>query len=240
MLFDRLGLTAKPTWTLSDLGQIGTNLRKVASHWQIIRKEGLDGLFGSHQNYQEEASELHKEGKWQQLVLYENGVKQIQGCQLAPKSCQIMEKYLMTEAVLCKRGQIKFSVMHSGTHVQPHTGPTNTRLRAHLGLMVPEEGLVQLRVGEETLRWSEGKVFVIDDSFEHEVWHAGNGLRLVLLIDFWHPDLSTSVKDRLAPLPVAQDSRNRSTVFHIGGIVNEITSVVKGDNTVITRTDKNM
>ena len=156
-------MTAKPTWKLSELGQIGSDLKRVASNWQIIRKEGLDGLFGSHQNYQEEASELHKEGKWQQLVLFENGVKQSDGCQLAPKTCQILEKFMMSNAVLCKRGQIKFSVMHSGTHVLPHTGPTNTRLRAHLGLMVPEAegGLVQMRVGEEILKWSEGKVFVI-------------------------------------------------------------------------------
>ena len=113
--------------------------------------------------------------------------------------------------------------MHSGTHVLPHTGPTNTRLRAHLGLVVPETGLVEMRVGPQTLRWSEGKVFVIDDSFEHEVWQAGEGLRLVLLVDFWHPDLSTFQRNRLPPLPAQESTQNRSTVFHIGGIVNEIT-----------------
>ena len=87
-------------------------------------------------------------------------------------------------------------------------------------------------MGEEILKWSEGKIFVIDDSFEHEVWQTGNGLRLVLLIDFWHPDLTNSVKERLAPLPVdRQESQNRSTVFHIGGIVNEITAA---GNSVVT------
>lgn len=216
-------MTAKPTWELSELGAIGRDLKQVASNWQIIRKEGLKALFGSHSNYQEEASQLHKEGKWQQLVLYENGSKQEYGCELAPKTCQLLEKYLANSAVSCKRGQIKFSVMHSGTHVLPHTGPTNTRLRAHLGLMIPENGLVELRVGPQTHRWSEGKVFVIDDSFEHEVWQAGDGLRLVLLIDFWHPDLSAFHRNRLQPLPVQESSQNRSTVFHIGGIVNEIT-----------------
>ena len=217
------GLTAKPTWDLSELGPTGTHLKQVAANWQIIRNEGLKALFGSHVNYQEEASQLHKEGKWQQLVLYENGSKQEHGCQLAPKTCQILEKYLTDSAISCKRGQIKFSVMHSGTHVLPHTGPTNTRLRAHLGLVVPETGLVEMRVGPQTLRWSEGKVFVIDDSFEHEVWQAGEGLRLVLLVDFWHPDLSTFQRNRLPPLPAQESTQNRSTVFHIGGIVNEIT-----------------
>ena len=34
--------------------------------------------------------------------------------------------------------QIKFSVMHPGVHVWPHNGPTNCRIRAHLGLVVPD------------------------------------------------------------------------------------------------------
>ena len=34
--------------------------------------------------------------------------------------------------------QIKYSVMHPGIHVWPHCGPTNCRIRAHLGLVVPE------------------------------------------------------------------------------------------------------
>ena len=36
--------------------------------------------------------------------------------------------------------QIKYSVMQPGTHVWPHTGPTNCRLRMHLGLVIPKEG----------------------------------------------------------------------------------------------------
>ena len=43
--------------------------------------------------------------------------------------------------------QIKFSVMYPGTHVWPHTGPTNCRLRAHLGLVVPKN--VFIRAGDE-------------------------------------------------------------------------------------------
>lgn len=33
------------------------------------------------------------------------------------------------------------------------------------------------------------KVMVFDDSFEHEVWHNGTAPRVVLIMDFWHPDL---------------------------------------------------
>ena len=44
--------------------------------------------------------------------------------------------------------QIKYSVMLPGTHVWPHTGPTNCRLRLHLGLVIPKN--VAIRVGRET------------------------------------------------------------------------------------------
>ena len=43
--------------------------------------------------------------------------------------------------------QIKYSVMLPGTHVWPHTGPTNCRLRLHLGLVIPKN--VAIRVGRE-------------------------------------------------------------------------------------------
>jgi aspartate beta-hydroxylase len=32
---------------------------------------------------------------------------------------------------------------------------------------------------------------VFDDSFEHEAWHEGPDTRLILIVDFWHPDFSS-------------------------------------------------
>jgi aspartate beta-hydroxylase len=31
---------------------------------------------------------------------------------------------------------------------------------------------------------------VFDDSFDHEAWHDGDETRLILIVDFWHPDLT--------------------------------------------------
>lgn len=44
--------------------------------------------------------------------------------------------------------KVKYSVMLPGTHVWPHTGPTNCRLRMHLGLVIPDN--VRIRVGNDT------------------------------------------------------------------------------------------
>ena len=141
-------------------------LKNIANHWQIIKKEALNALFGTHIDYEDEVSNLRKEGLWQQLVLFEKGFKDQKGCSLAPQTCSLLEKYMQYSATKCQRGQIKFSVMHSGTHVQPHNGPTNTRLRAHLGLLIPDEGgLVEMRIADKRLKWSDGKIFVIDDRY---------------------------------------------------------------------------
>ena len=93
--------------------------------------------------------------------------------------------------------------MEGGTHVWAHCGPTNCRLRAHLGLVVPNEGVGKrptLRVEDRTLHWEEGKMFVFDDSFEHEVWHNGTKRRLVLIVDLWHPELTQQQRASLAPV----------------------------------------
>lgn len=95
--------------------------------------------------------------------------------------------------------KIKYSVIHPGVHVWPHCGPTNCRIRAHLGLIVPEDG-PRIRVANETREWKLGEFIVFDDSFDHEVWHDGVSLRLVLIVDMWHPELSQHQKRTLSPI----------------------------------------
>lgn len=41
---------------------------------------------------------------------------------------------------------------------------------------------------------------IFDDSFEHEVWHNGTAVRLILIVDVWHPDLSDEDIRSLAPI----------------------------------------
>jgi aspartate beta-hydroxylase len=81
-----------------------------------------------------------------------------------------------------------FSALTPGTHLVPHEGLTNAVLTIHLGLVIPSD--CEIRVGDETRSWREGKCLVLDDSFEHEVWHKGNATRFILLLDVWHPDLT--------------------------------------------------
>jgi aspartate beta-hydroxylase len=84
--------------------------------------------------------------------------------------------------------QAWFSALKPGTHLVAHSGPTNAVLTLHLGLFIPRG--CEIRVGRETRTWQEGKCLVLDDSFEHEVWHRGQETRIILLLDVWHPELT--------------------------------------------------
>jgi len=89
--------------------------------------------------------------------------------------------------------------MSPDTHVRAHSGPTNCRLRIHLGLDVPKvythqaaESHSRMRIVNEYVTWKNGEMIIFDDSFDHEVWHKSplNKSRLVLIMDMWHPELS--------------------------------------------------
>lgn len=80
------------------------------------------------------------------------------------------------------------SALTTNSHIMKHYGPTNKKLRFHLPLMGVSGS--RMRVGEETKQQIEGKAYVFDDSFEHEAWHDGNETRMILIVDFWHPDLT--------------------------------------------------
>jgi aspartyl/asparaginyl beta-hydroxylase (cupin superfamily) len=64
----------------------------------------------------------------------------------------------------------------------------NTRLICHLPLIVPQG--CELRVGNETRQWVEGKAWVFDDTIEHEAWNRSAETRVILLFEIWRPELT--------------------------------------------------
>ncbi|XP_046440402.1 aspartyl/asparaginyl beta-hydroxylase-like isoform X5 [Daphnia pulex] len=188
-------LTGKPWWD-KESTTYGHFFDLLEANWRQIRNEGVALLtLEAPEGFADESEKLRDSGDWKQYELFAQGRKNAAHCTKAPVTCTLIENY---PPALCKRGQVKFSIMHPGTHVWPHTGPTNCRIRAHLGLVVP--GGAQLRVGNTTDTWEEGKFIIFDDSFEHEVWHKGSSYRLVLIVDLWHPELTAEEWRSLAPI----------------------------------------
>lgn len=183
-LYNVVGLHSRPFWTAEETG-VGKQLANLQAHWKVIRDEALMVLTEDG-HFEGESEQLLHVGDWKQLVLFTRGQKMLGNCGKTPATCRLIEQF--TEARSCTRGQVKFSVLDPGTHIWPHCGPTNCRLRAHLALAAEEEQ-TWLRVAEEKQSWTEGQWLIFDDSFEHEVWHEGSEPRLVLIVDIWHPDV---------------------------------------------------
>ncbi len=81
-----------------------------------------------------------------------------------------------------------FSLLAPHTHIPAHVGVANFRLLCHLPLIVPNR--CWFRVGAETRDFAEGQAWVFDDTIEHEAKNETDALRVILIFDLWHPDLS--------------------------------------------------
>uniref|UniRef100_A0A1A9WNW3 Aspartyl/asparaginy/proline hydroxylase domain-containing protein n=1 Tax=Glossina brevipalpis TaxID=37001 RepID=A0A1A9WNW3_9MUSC len=193
-LYNEPGLKAQPFWSQNETGYQAF-FYKLEQNWLAIKAEGLN-ILSKKGYFMDESENLKDQGDWKQYELYTRGQQKYRNCLKAPITCSLIEEFPVARH--CRRGQVKFSIMHGGTHVWPHCGPTNCRLRAHLGLIVPKG--TYLRVAEEENTWHEGKFLIFDDSFEHEVWHNGTGIRLVLIVDVWHPDLTLQQRRSLTAI----------------------------------------
>lgn len=136
-------LTARPWWN-KEQTPYSTLYDKLERYYKEIRKEGLSVL-NKEGYFKDETENLRDVGDWKQFELYARGIKRDENCKRCPITCKIIDDEL--DAKSCRRGQVKFSVMHPGTHVWPHCGPTNCRLRIHLGLKVPPK--TYIRVADE-------------------------------------------------------------------------------------------
>jgi aspartate beta-hydroxylase len=100
-------------------------------------------------------------------------------------------------------------VLTPGTHLLPHPGVTNTRLVAHLPIIVPAG--CALTVGGQQQAWREGEAVVFDDTYEHEAWNRGGATRVVLIADIWHPGLSEAERAAVAAVSTALGAFNRAS-----------------------------
>lgn len=166
---------------------------ELQRHAQAIRLE-LEGiLLGKNwvrvgDRHQGDASVLTK-GQWKEIALFGRGSE----AGVAPVTQGIIRRIAPHVLHLCDvgGGEVTFSRLGPKAHITAHCAPSNHRLTAHLGLVVPtstnEDATCRIRVGPEWRSWEQGKVLVFDDSFEHEVVNETNQERVVLLLRFPHP-----------------------------------------------------
>jgi aspartate beta-hydroxylase len=194
-------LTAKPFWEVKEEPELFPWAAELEKNAHIIQEEfqaKLDEqeLFAADSVWQNQVMGAG----WSAFRLQRLGVWNMDNCKEFPKTYELLRKLGIPLAV---RG-VCFARQAPGSGVQAHSDGRNFILTSHLGLKVPAECWIQ--VGEERRTWEEGKLLTLDTSFSHSTGNPSDDERHVLILDFWHPELTQAER---AALEFVYDLRNK-------------------------------
>lgn len=161
-------------------------LPQFEEHWQAIEKEAQAVLkfrddIPGFEDISPDQYRIAKKNQWKTFVLYGFGTRLEKNTALTPVSAKLLESIPNLQTAW-------FSILAPGYHIPAHKGVTRGILRAHLGLIIPKDfEKCRIRVDSDIKPWQAGKVFVLDDTYEHEVWNDTDEERVILLFDFDRP-----------------------------------------------------
>jgi aspartyl/asparaginyl beta-hydroxylase (cupin superfamily) len=131
--------------------------------------------------------ELNRNLDWTAIHLVDHGRRIDANADQCPQTMELLK--LVDQPEIPGAGPTAmFSLLAPGKVIPPHSGVNNTRLLCHLPLIVP--GMCWFRVGAQVREWQRGQAWVFDDSIEHEARNETDQLRVIMIFDLWHPDLS--------------------------------------------------
>ncbi len=161
-------------------------LDEFVENWETIKaeaeavmkfKEEIPGF----QDISPDQYRLAKGRNWKTFVLFGFGERLVKNTELTPVTASILEKVPNLQIAM-------LSILSPGYHIPAHTGVTKGILRTHLGLIIPKDyKQCRIRVDDIITPWEPGKIFVFDDTYEHEVWNDTDEERVILLFDFDRP-----------------------------------------------------
>jgi aspartyl/asparaginyl beta-hydroxylase (cupin superfamily) len=159
--------------------------RELRGHWQAIRDEAVrvalpEGAAPSVAAISPDPCTIAAVDQWRSFILCGYGYDIHANLARCPATSRAVRDIPgLTSAM--------FSILAPGTHIPAHRGVTKGLITCHLGLVVPRDGDVRMRVDNRMLRWAEGETLVFDDTYEHEVWNDTGSTRVVLLLQFKRP-----------------------------------------------------
>ncbi|SER07270.1 aspartate beta-hydroxylase [Solimonas aquatica] len=184
--------------------------QQLEDNWRAVREE-LEGLLqaqfkGAERVFHNDALEQAnlrgngRDPKWNGFYFERHGEQRQDNRLACPRTTALLDTLPLCR-IRDHSPETMFSALWPGTHLLPHQGITNTRVVGHLALIVPPD--CALRVVDQTYHWREGEVVVFDDTYMHEAWNRSEQLRVVLIFDLWHPDLSAAECEMIAELVAA-------------------------------------
>lgn len=123
---------------------------------------------------------------WDAYFFYRHGEAYAEHLAACPATAAALAQVPLTR-IDAHAPEVLFSLLSPGTTIKPHHGVTNSRVVTHLPLVVPPD--CALEVGGVRHAWTEGRCVTFDDSFLHAAWNHSGRLRVVMILDTWHPRL---------------------------------------------------
>lgn len=187
-------------------------LSELEQQTSVIRAE-LDGVLAQGTGFEPylqydadqplaQWGELNKNPRWNAFHLLKDGLPVSGNVERCPRTMAVLAP-LPQPRQEGRTPVAMFSCLQPQTRIPPHVGVSNARLLVHLPLIVPPA--CGFRVGSQTREWRLGEAFVFDDSVEHEAWNLSDELRVVLIFDIWHPDLTPPEQRMLDALARVKD-----------------------------------
>ncbi len=200
-----VGLTAQPWWHNDNIDNLKLFewIKPLEESNEIIKAE-LEKVLEVSESFKGDSKYMKTMGEgWQAIRLQRMGEWNEMNSLLFPKTVRIIRGLQIPLAV---RG-VMFAKQKPRSGVAPHSDGRNFILTAHLGVKIPKENeKVWMKVGGIEQKWNNGQVLVFDTSFTHETFNDTDEDRYVLIIDFWHPDLSKKEREALEYI---YDARNK-------------------------------
>lgn len=156
----------------------------LRDNWRTIRDEAIASALGNNSPSLSSISPDHRAiapvNMWRSFFLWGYGYCVEDNLERCPATAA-------TVAQIPDLNSAFFSILAPGTHIPSHRGVTKGLITCHLGLIVPKDGDVRMRVDDRIVRWAEGETLVFDDTYDHEVWNDTDNTRVVLLIQIKRP-----------------------------------------------------
>jgi aspartyl/asparaginyl beta-hydroxylase (cupin superfamily) len=191
------------------LGELEAATPAILSELAGVMQGGSDE-FTPYISYPESApldqwAELNRSRRWGGFHLLADGRRVEENCVRCPQTMAALARIPQPQTPN-RSPSAMFSALEPRTHIPAHTGVSNTRLVAHLPLIVPEG--CRFRVGNETRTYRDAEAWVFDDTIEHEAWNDSDAVRIILLFDVWNPLLSPWEREMIAAVSGALDAFN--------------------------------
>ena len=197
--------------TVLDIDHYFPDAWKFVSAWREIRDEAIRAaerlatIPRFHEIMREQTAISENDGRdWRMLILKAYGIENT----INIAKCPVLASIVAAAPDVLSAS---ISFLAPGKHIPAHRGPFRGVLRFYLALSMPKaaNGLpgAVLKIAGCEFRLRDGEYLLWDDTYIHEAWNNGDGLRMVLLLD---------VRRRSMPLDMEIFSRVLMAIVQMG------------------------